>query len=85
VTDAPTYPRGPRFDFTVNLGHVLSVSAILTTMIIGWAQFDARLQAVEKQQAVATSVLLEQVRQDGRLNGIELRLTRLERFYENRP
>lgn len=76
---------GPKFDFTVNLGHLITFGGLLVTMAIGWAMFDARLKAVEKTLDTATATLVEQVRQGGRLDALTARVDRIERVVEARP
>jgi hypothetical protein len=71
---------GPRFDFTINLGHVISISAVIVTMVVGWVSFDQRLKAVEKTLDTATATLVEQVRQGARIDGLAERIVRLERL-----
>jgi hypothetical protein len=75
---------GPRFDFTINLGHVISIGAVIVTMVVGWVSFDQRLKSVEKTLETATATLVEQVRQGARLDALTGRLDRLERIVEAR-
>lgn len=75
----------PKFDFTINLGHVLTFGGLIVTMTIGWATFDGRLRAVEKTLETATNTLIEQVRQGGELRALTQRLDRVERIVDNRP
>jgi hypothetical protein len=76
---------GPRFDFTINLGHVISIGAVIVTMVVGWSTFDARLKAVEKTLETATATLVEQVRQGARIDALTARMDRVERVIETRP
>jgi len=76
---------GPRFDFTINLGHVITFGGLMVTMTIGWATFDGRLRAVERTLETATATLVEQVRQGAQLAAVSDRVTRLERIAESRP
>ncbi len=76
---------GPRFDFTINLGHVITFGGLLITMAIPWATFDGRLRAVERTLETATATLVEQVRQGAQLAAVTDRVTRLERMAETRP
>ena len=69
---------GPRFDFTINLGHVLTIGGLVVTMSVGWANFDGRLRAVEKILDTATQTLVEQVRQGARIDALGARVDRLE-------
>lgn len=71
---------GPKFDFTVNLGHIVTFGMLLVTMVGGWVSFDGRLKAVETTLATATQTLIEQVKQGRDLAALEDRVTRLERF-----
>lgn len=75
---------GPRFDGTINLGHVLTMGGMLITMAIGWANFDGRLRAVEKTLETATATLVEQVRQGAELSAVAERVARIERQLESR-
>lgn len=74
----------PRFDLTINLGHVLTFGGLLVTMAVGWATFDGRLRAVERTLETATATLVEQVRQGAQLAAVSDRVTRLERVAEAR-
>lgn len=76
---------GPRFDFTINLGHVLTVAALLLTMIGGWMNFDARLTAVERTLQTSTATLLEQVKMGAELRALTDRVQRLEQLTDRRP
>ena len=76
---------GPRFDFTINLGHVITFGGLLVTMAVGWSTFDGRLRAVERTLETATATLVEQVRQGAQLSAVADRVTRLERIAEARP
>lgn len=75
----------PRFDFTVNLGHVLTFGAMIVTMIAGYSNFDTRLRAVETTLATATQTLIKQVEQGRDLAALDSRVARLERQMEDRP
>lgn len=73
---------GPRFDFTINLGHVLTFGGLIITMAAGWAAFDGRLRAVEKTLETATATLIEQVRQGTELRLLTSRVDRIENAIE---
>ena len=75
---------GPRFDFTINLGHIITFGGLIITMIISWSTFDGRLRAVEKTLETATATLVEQVRQGAELSAVRERMDRLERVVEAR-
>ncbi|KQV04835.1 hypothetical protein [Devosia sp. Root105] len=72
----------PRFDLTINLGHVITFGGLLVTMAVGWATFDGRLRAVERTLETATATLVEQVRQGAQLAAVSDRVTKLERVAE---
>lgn len=76
---------GPRFDLSINLGHVISISAVIITMVAGWMNFDARLSAVEKTLETSTATLVEQVKMGRDLAALDARLQRLERIMDARP
>jgi len=75
---------GPRFNFEINLGHVLTMGALVLTMVAGWASFDSRLSAVERTLATSTATLLKQVEQGAELRALSDRISRLERLAEPR-
>ena len=75
----------PKFDFTINLGHVLTFGGLIITMTVGWATFDGRLRAVEKTLETATATLVEQVRQGSMIQALDQRLQRVERITDSRP
>ena len=69
---------GPRFDFTINFGHILTFGSILVTLIVSWVMFDERLKIVEKTLETYTTTLVEQVRQGARIDALSERVARLE-------
>jgi hypothetical protein len=75
---------GPRFDLTINLGHLISFTAVVVTMVFGWANFDARLTRVEETLRTSTATLVEQVKQGAELRAMDARLARVERVMESR-
>lgn len=74
--------NSPRFDLTINLGHVLTFGGLLVTMAIGWGAFDGRLTRVEEILRTATATLVEQVRQGTELRALSERVSRNERSIE---
>ncbi len=76
---------GPRFDFTVNLGHIITFGGLLIVVVGGWYSFDGRLKTVEATLATATQTLIAQVSQGRDLAAMDARLSRLERIMEARP
>jgi len=75
---------GPRFDFTINLGHVITFGGLIFTMSMGWSAFDGRLRAVEKTLETATATLVEQVRQGSMISALDQRMQRVERIVDAR-
>lgn len=75
---------GPRFDFTINLGHVISIGSVIIVMVAGWVNFDGRLRAVEATLATATQTLIEQVKQGRDIAALDNRLARVERLTDPR-
>lgn len=75
---------GPRFDFTINLGHVITFGGLIITMSMGWAAFDGRLRAVERTLETATATLVEQVRQGSMITALDQRMQRVERIVDAR-
>jgi hypothetical protein len=76
--------NAPRFDLTINLGHLISITAVVITMVFGWANFDARLTRVEETLRTSTATLVEQVKQGTELRAMDQRLARVERIMETR-
>ncbi len=75
---------GPRFDFSINLGHVITFGGLIASMAIGWANFDGRLRVVEETLRTSTATLVEQVKQNAELRAVTARVDRLERVLEDR-
>lgn len=69
----------PRFDPTINLGHVLTLSAVIVTIIGGAYVFDYRLNAIEKQIEKLQSVFLDTAIVKEQMNGFGKRIDALER------
>ena len=69
----------PRFDPTVNLGHVLTMSAVLVSLIGGAYVFDYRLNAIEKQIEKLQTVFLDTAIVKEQMTGFGKRLDALER------
>lgn len=76
---------GPRLDFTINLGHLLSISAVIVTMVAGWVNFDARLKAVETTLATSTQTFIKQIELGADLRALDARVVRIERLLEGAP
>lgn len=85
ATNKARQMTGPRFDFTFNLGHVVTFSGLLVTMAFGWANFDGRLRLVEETLRTSTATLVEQVKQNAEHRALAARVDRLERIMEARP
>lgn len=81
--------RHPRFDPTINLGHLLTIGSVLVTLITGGAALHYRMAAVETGMAsVGTrmekleSVVIEQAKVAERLIDHGRRIDRLESWRE---
>ena len=48
------YNRKPRFDGTVTLGNVISIIAMLGTMLALWRNMETRVALIEERQRVQT-------------------------------
>jgi hypothetical protein len=68
----------PRFDPTINLGHLMTLSAVIITIIGGAYVFDYRLNAIEKQLEKMQSVFLATAVFEERLNSLTRRIDTLE-------
>lgn len=77
------YSHGFRWDWTINLGHVLTMGAMIVSTVGGmlwtYATFDKRLTRLEDQMIRQTDVLDRSIRADEQLRAIRERLDRLER------
>lgn len=73
---------GPRFDFTINLGHVITIGGVLVTMILGYSSFDTRLKLVEETLRTSTATLIQQVQVAADVRALDARITRLERIVD---
>jgi len=75
---------GPKIDFTINLGHIITFTGLIVTMALGWSTFDGRLRAVEKTLETTTATLVEQVRQGSAIQALDQRMQRVERIVDAR-
>lgn len=69
----------PRFDPTINLGHILTMGAVIVSLIGGAYVFDYRLQSIEKQIEKLQSVLLDTAIVKEQITGLSRRIDTLER------
>lgn len=69
----------PRFDPTVNLGHLLSMGTIGAALIGGWYVADYRLSAMERQLTQLSTIVVQSARIEERLKDHARRLDWLER------
>lgn len=69
----------PRFDPSINLGHVITICSVLVTMVGGWFTFDYRLKSIEDQVRGIPSVIVEAARMDERMADLRRRVDNLER------
>lgn len=71
--------RTLRWDGTINLGHLLTMGAMILSLFLGYTTFDKRLTLVEAQMARQTEVLDRSIRFDEQLRAIRDRLDKVER------
>jgi len=71
--------RSLRWDGTINLGHLLTMGAMILSLFLGYTTFDKRLTLVEMQMARQTEVLDRSIRFDEQLRAVRDRLDKLER------
>jgi len=69
----------PRFDSTINLGHLITLGVVIAAAIGNHWLSDYRLAALERQMARLSEVVIAQAVTAERLNGLALRIERLER------
>lgn len=68
----------PRFDPTVNLGHLITLSGMIAVFIGSWYLMDHRLASVERQLDRLSIVVIDNARMDQRVTEHGRRLDRLE-------
>lgn len=68
----------PRFDPTINLGHLLTAVVFVFTLGGVWYVTDHRLASVEKQITQLSTIVIEQARFSEWRAQIDRRLDRLE-------
>jgi hypothetical protein len=69
----------PRFDPTINLGHLISLGGVIITIVGGWYVMDHRLTALERNFEKLSVAVVELVRLDERLKDFARRVDNLER------
>lgn len=71
--------EGPRFDPTINLGHVITAVCFVASLIGWWYIADYRLSAIERQVERLSTAVVEYVRFDERIKSHDRRIEALER------
>lgn len=71
--------RTLRWDGTINLGHLLTMGAMILSLFLGYTTFDKRLTLVEAQMARQTEVLDRSIRFDEQMRAVRERVDKLER------
>jgi hypothetical protein len=69
----------PRFDPTINLGHVISLGGVIVVVTGSLYLTDYRLNALEKNVEKLSTVVIHAARADERLKDFGRRLDMLER------
>lgn len=68
----------PRFDPTINLGHLISLGGVICAIAGSWYLMDYRLAAVERQIDKLSSVVIDNARMDQRITDHGRRIDKLE-------
>lgn len=68
----------PRFDPTINLGHIITLTGVIMSMIAGWYSVDARLSGAERQLTRLIVVVETSIRQEEQIKGLQATVARLE-------
>jgi hypothetical protein len=69
----------PRFDPTINLGHIISLGGVMVIVAGSLYLTDYRLNALEKNVEKLSTVVIQAARTDERLKEHDRRLEKLER------
>ena len=69
----------PRFDPTINLGHLISLAGMMLVVAGSLYLTDYRLNALEKNVEKLSTVVIQAARTDERLKDHDRRLEHLER------
>lgn len=70
--------QAPRFDPTINLGHIISAGSFAIMMAMGWTQLSSRMEMVEKQVAGMSALIERSIRTDTRVDELSRRIGDLE-------
>jgi hypothetical protein len=70
--------RSPRFDPTINLGHLLTLTGVVIVMVGGGFVADFRLAALEKEVAKLSNLVVQAARFEERITDLTRRVDRLE-------
>lgn len=68
----------PRFDPTINLGHLISLGGVIVAIVGGWYVMDHRLSSLERNFEKLSNAVVEWVRLDERMKDHGRRLEKLE-------
>lgn len=69
----------PRWDPTINLGHIMTAVVFIAAISGGWYLTDHRLSALERNFEKLSTVVIDNARTDERLKDFSRRLDLLER------
>lgn len=70
--------QAPRFDPTVNLGHIISAGTMAIMITMGWSQLSSRLEMVERQVAGMSALIERSIRTDTRVDELSRRIEEIE-------
>lgn len=68
----------PRFDPTINLGHIITLSGVIVAMVASWYSVDSRLSGAERQLVRLVLVVEASIRQEEQIKTLQATVTRLE-------
>lgn len=70
--------EGPRFDPTINLGHLVSLGGIIIAISGSWYLMDHRLATLERNMEKLSTVVIEYARLEQRISDQGRRIDKLE-------
>jgi hypothetical protein len=76
MSDVPV--RGPRFDPTINLGHLLTLTGVVFVIVSAGVVADFRLAALEREVAKLSDLVVQAARSEERMTDLARRVDRLE-------
>jgi len=75
----------PKFDATINLGHVMTLTGVVLAILGSYYSFSSRLSSVETQLVRMATVLEMSIRQEEQVKALTRRVDKLEEASDGRP